>query len=333
MKETNQKTASARGTLYLVATPIGNLEDMTYRGVRILREADAVYCEDTRRTLVLLKHYGIERPQGIDSFHDHSPPKLLEKITRLLEEGKSVAYATDGGMPVVSDPGFVLVRAAYDVGATVSVIPGPSAAVTLFAASGLASPKYLFHGFFARTRGEVERTVEVIRSTPLVHIFYEAPGRIQTSLEILSRNLPENFAVLGRELTKMHEQIMRGTLSELHAALEDQDKVKGECVIAVMGGDARAEAQTSREEREQRTRQSAKTSVHDRLLPEQLAAAQDAGSEPVSAQIADLTEEQKSEIATLIKSGVSSKDAAKQLSKKFGVPRRVIYEFIIRHLT
>lgn len=333
MNETNENSGSSRGTLYLVATPIGNLEDMTFRAVRILKEADAVYCEDTRRTLVLLKHYGINRPQGIDSFHDHSSPKLLEKITKLLEEGKSVAYATDGGMPVVSDPGFVLVRAAQEVGATVSVIPGPSAAVTLFAASGLASPKYLFHGFFARTRGEVERTVEVIRATPLVHIFYEAPGRIQTSLEILARNLPENTAALGRELTKMHEEIMRGTLAEIYAALEGQDRVKGECVLAVMGGDAQAEAKIVKETKESRARQSAKTSVHDRTLPAQLAASEEVGSEPISPQTADLTDEQKAEIAVFIKSGISSKDAAKQLSKKYGVSRRVIYEFIIRHLT
>lgn len=317
-----EKTAENSGILYLVATPIGNLEDMTFRAVRVLKEADAVYCEDTRRTLILMKQFGIERPQGIDSYHDHSPPKLLEKIARLLEEGKSVAYLTDGGMPVVSDPGFVLVRAAEQVGAKVTVVPGPSAAVTLFAASGLASPKYLFHGFFPRTRGEVERTVEVVKSLPIVHVFYEAPGRILTSLEILSRNFPENPTVLGRELTKLHEEILRGPAAELHASFEGQDKLRGECVLAIMGGDAAKELASARE-----TREAAKTTYSTRTDP------QDQGSEPISAQVAELTEEQKSEITAQIKSGVSSKDAAKHLSKKFGLPRRVIYEFIIRHLT
>lgn len=320
MKISNAQTATTMGTLYLVATPIGNLEDITYRAVRILKEADAVYCEDTRRTLVLLKHYGIERKQGIDSFHDHSSPRLLEKIKGHLKAGQSVAYATDGGMPVVSDPGFVLVRAAHQIGAPVAVLPGPSAAVTLFAASGLPSPKYLFHGFFPRTRGEVERTVEVVRSLSVVHIFYEAPGRILTSLEILNRNMPDTAAVVGRELTKVHEEVARGTVTEIFETLSAREKVKGECVIAVMGGN-----------------RATLTGVEKG----QMRASQDGDLEPVlgqdgleeKPQVFELTAQHKEEIAVLIKSGVSSKDAAKQLAKKFGAPRRVIYEFIIRHLT
>lgn len=333
MKDFSEKNADGAGTLYLVATPIGNLEDLTYRAARVLREVDYVYCEDTRRTLTLLRHYGIERPSGIDSYHDHSPARVLEKIRDVLKNGKSVAYATDGGVPVVSDPGFVLVRAAHQSGARVVVLPGPSAAVTLFAASGLASPKYLFHGFFPRTRGEVEKTIEVVKSLPVVHLFYEAPGRVGTSFEILGRNLPENEAVIGRELTKLHEEVLRGTALELHEALEARGKVKGECVIAVLGGDGIAQRR-ERERSGERAKRAGTASTPMVTFEEQL-------SEPVllgknvevSSHSIELTPQQREEISTLIKSGVSSKDAAKQLSKKFKMSRRVIYEFIIRHLT
>lgn len=302
------KQAKSVGILYLVATPIGNLEDMTYRAVRILKEADHVYCEDTRRTLQLLSHFKIERPTGIDSFHDHSSWHVIGKIKKLLEEGKSVAYATDGGMPVVSDPGFVLVRAAHECGAQVTVVPGPSAAGMIFAMSGLASPKYFFHGFFPRTRGEVERTLEVVKANPVVHVFYEAPGRIVGSLEILARNLPEAATVVGRELTKVHEELVRGTAEKVYEELSARDKVKGECVVAVLGGEPATKAQSQ---------------------------SLDTGEEESSGERkpVELTEEQQAEISSLIKSGISSKDAAKELSKKFGVPRRVIYEFIIRRLT
>ena len=281
---------------------------MSYRAVRLLGEADAVYCEDTRRTLMLLRHFHIDRPTGIDSFHDHSPRGVLAKIKSQLEQGKSVAYVTDGGMPVVSDPGFVLVRAAHEIGALVTVVPGPSAAATLFAASGLPSPKYLFHGFFPRTRGEVERTLEVIRTNPMVHIFYEAPQRVQGGLEILARQLPDAEVVVGRELTKMHEEYVRGTAVEVHENFSAREKIRGECAIAVLGGQARPTQST----------------VLENADPEKHSAEQKA---------VELTAEQQAQIASLIKSGVSSKDAAKELSKKFGLSRRVIYEFIIRRLT
>ncbi|MBI3557063.1 MAG: 16S rRNA (cytidine(1402)-2'-O)-methyltransferase [Deltaproteobacteria bacterium] len=301
-----KKSANNVGTLYLVATPIGNLEDMTFRAVRLLKEADAVFCEDTRRTLILLNHFKIERQSGIDSFHDHSPRNVVHKIKTLLEAGKNVVYVTDGGMPVVSDPGFVLVRAATECGAPVNVVPGPSAAVMVFAASGLPSPKYFFHGFFPRTRGEVERTMEVVKQNPVVHIFYEAPGRIESSLEILNRNIPKSATVLGRELTKIHEEYLRGEAAEIFSEIETRGKIKGECVIAVLGGEPEP------------------ATVPIVATDEESFAEQ---------KTVELTPEQQAEISSLIKSGISSKDAAKELSKKFKVSRRVIYEFIIRRLT
>jgi 16S rRNA (cytidine1402-2'-O)-methyltransferase len=295
---------------------------MTFRAIRILKEADAVFCEDTRRTLILLKHFNIERSSGVDSFHDHSPRNIVQKIKSLLAGGKSVAYVTDGGMPVVSDPGFVLVRAANELGAPVTVVPGPSAAAMLFAVSGLPSPKFFFHGFFPRTRGEVERTLEVVLANPVVHVFYEAPGRIVTSLEIIKRNLPDVPVVIGRELTKIHEEILRGPAEKIFETLSERGKIKGECVLTIMGGD------------EHRPRKRGNVPVHkDELAGGQALGAGDEATTPPEAQTIELTPEQKEEIATLIKSGVSSKDAAKELSKKFRLPRRVIYEFIIRRLT
>jgi 16S rRNA (cytidine1402-2'-O)-methyltransferase len=302
------RQASMVGTLYLVATPIGNLEDMTFRAVRVLTEADAVFCEDTRRTGILLRHFGVERASAPESFHDRSSRAALEKVRRLLAEGARVAYVTDAGMPVVSDPGYVLVRAALDAGARVEPIPGPSAALALFAASGLSSPKFFFHGFFPRVRGEVERVLEVVRANPVAHVFYEAPGRAAASLGILAKHLPESAMALGRELTKVHEEILRGTAEELAAEIGGRERVRGEIVFAILGGQPSAVGSA---------RESAVT-------PEEAAAAK---------QPPELTLEQQAEVTALVQSGVSSKDAAKELSKKFRLPRRVIYEFIIRRLT
>ena len=294
------------GTLFLIGTPLGNLEDMTFRAVRILGEADELYCEDTRRTAVLLAHYKVTRKRGPKSFHDHSSRTVLMKVRELLEEGKSVAYATDGGMPVVSDPGFVLVREAIQIGARIEVIPGPSAGVTLFAASGLASPKYFFHGFFPQTHGEVDRVIEQIRTIPAAHVFYEAPFRAVKVLEILEKNIPEAEIVFGRELTKVHEEILRGKVKEVLEQLVAKQKIRGECVFAVLIAEPKR----------------AKSS-HTKGLIE---------GEQAEAPI-ELTAEQKAEIAVQIHAGISSKDAAKVLSKKFNVPRRVIYEYIVKNLT
>lgn len=304
------------GTLFLVGTPIGNLEDMTFRAVRVLREADLLFCEDTRRTATLLRHFGIERVP--ESFHDHSSPKIVHRIRGALAEGKSVAYATDGGLPVVSDPGFVLVRAATEMGAPVSVIPGPSAAVMLFASSALASPKFLFHGFFPRTKGEVERTLEVVRELPVAHLFYEAPGRTLASLEILQRNLPDAQVVVGRELTKVHEEVVRGSAREVYEEFSAREKIRGECVIAVL-------VKQSRREVRERAQAGAGEAVETGSQGASAATAADSSCR--------LTAAQEAEIAALVKSGMSSKDVAKELSKKFKTTRRTIYEFIIRRLT
>ena len=295
--------ANASGTLYLVATPIGNLDDFTHRAVKLLKEADEIYCEDTRRTAILLKHYGIAK--SLKSFHDHSSKHIMLEIVEGLKAGQKVAYMTDAGMPVVSDPGFVLVRAAQDNDIPVCVIPGPSAAVTLFAGSGLPTPKYFFHGFFPRTRGEVERVLELVRTLPVAHVFYEAPGRIVSSLEVFNRNLPESRVVVGRELTKVHEEIVRGTAASVYELLAARPSIKGEAVFAVFPVEP---------------------------SPKQVTVQMDANTGE-EIEVVELSDAQKAEIATLVKSGQSSKDVAKELAKKYGISRRVIYEFIIRGLT
>lgn len=306
------------GTLYLVGTPIGNLEDMTYRAVRVLGEVDHIFCEDTRRTSQLIRHYQIQTKAPLESFHDHSSPKILRRLEMLLSEGRSIAYVTDAGMPGIADPGFVLVRAALKVKAPVVVVPGPSAAGMVFAASNLPSPKYLFHGFFPRTRGEVDRGLELMRATPVVHVFYEAPGRILTTLQILSQNEPHAQVVLGRELTKLHEEWLRGSAEELYELLKaretDEGKVRGEFCVAVYLQE-KVQVKVRREE--------------TAAIPQNPMIPMESEPEPT----VELTEEQQKEIAEKLRCGLSSKDVSKELAKKYRLPRRVIYEFIIRRLT
>jgi 16S rRNA (cytidine1402-2'-O)-methyltransferase len=292
---------NAIGTLYLVGTPIGNLEDMTFRAVKILSQVDFVYCEDTRRTQILIQNFKIQLKNGLKSFHDHSSQKVVMQIKKSLNEGKSIAYVTDAGMPLVSDPGFVLVREAYRIGAKVEAIPGASAVITLFCLSGLESNKFLFHGFFPVTFGEIEKVIEQIKNQKLAHIFYESPARFVKTLKILEKNFSQNQIVVGRELTKMHEEIKRGSVGEVLKYFESQQKIRGEITFALLGGGEKELESTQSQE------------SHDN--PTQL------------------TEEQKKEITALIKSGLSSKDTAKLLSKKFKLSRKIIYDYIVKSLT
>lgn len=301
--------ANSPGRLFLIATPLGNLDDMTYRAVQTIQDCDYVFCEDTRRSLILLKHFRIEPKNHLESFHDHSSRGQLARVIGFLKQGLNVGYMTDGGMPVVSDPGFVLVRAAIENDIEVSVIPGATAATTLFAASALPSPKFFFHGFFPRTKGEVEKVLQMITEMPVVHLFYEAPVRILGALEILQRHYPKARVVLGRELTKLHEEVIRGTAKEVHEVISAREKLRGECVLAVL-------------------------LEHERFSFVQAQLSDNPqGTAPAAPAEIVFSSEMKEEIAALLKSGVSSKDAAKMVSKKWRIPRRAVYEFIIRHLT
>ena len=225
----NQSGKTSR--LSLVGTPIGNLKDITLRAIEALKEADILLCEDTRRTNILLKALKIEREGEILSFHDHTSRKFLETVETFWEEGKHVAYVTDAGMPSVADPGYVLVDLAHKKDVFVSVVPGASAVTAFFAGAGLPSPKFLFHGFFPRSKGEVEKVLSMVSDLSVVHIFFEAPSRIKATLDVFKRNAPERLVVIGRELTKMYEEFLEGTPEELLTILEEGEKADRKSVV------------------------------------------------------------------------------------------------------
>lgn len=220
------------GTLYLVATPIGNLEDITYRAVRVLREVDLIACEDTRHTRKLLEHYKISRP--LTSYHEHNEAARAEELVSKLEGGTNVALVSDAGMPLVSDPGYRVVAAAIRAGVPVVPIPGPVALLAALAASGLATDSFFFVGFLPAKSGQRARALEALRDQTATLVFYEAPHRILETIEDIERIFgPRRPVVVARELTKIHEEFLRGTVSEVTAALASRASVKGEITLLI----------------------------------------------------------------------------------------------------
>jgi 16S rRNA (cytidine1402-2'-O)-methyltransferase len=219
------------GILYLVATPIGNLEDITYRAVRVLNEADVIACEDTRQTRKLLDHYGIQKPTV--SYHEHNESERAEELAARLRGGAVIALVSDAGMPLVSDPGYRLVRAAVESGIPVTPIPGPSAALTALAASGLPTDAFHFAGFLPHKPGQRLKALDAIAEEQATVIFYEAPHRLLEALEAIDEVLGARRIVVARELTKLHEEFLRGTAAEIRATLEQRDSVKGEITILI----------------------------------------------------------------------------------------------------
>lgn len=219
------------GTLYVVATPIGNLEDMTFRAVRILKEAALIACEDTRQTRKLLEHYGIDGP--VVSYHEHNEAARAAELAGDMLRGATVALVSDAGMPLVSDPGYRLVRAAIENGVPVVAVPGASAAVTALAASGLPSDAFHFGGFLPAKEGQRARVLEELREQQATLIFYEAPHRIIETLEAVQQILGDRAVVVARELTKIHEEYLRGTAAEIGAELAARESVKGEITLLI----------------------------------------------------------------------------------------------------
>jgi 16S rRNA (cytidine1402-2'-O)-methyltransferase len=219
------------GTLYLVATPIGNLEDITYRAVRTLREADLIACEDTRHTRNLLEHYSITKP--LVSYHEHNETERSEQLVAKMQTGVSVALVSDAGMPLVSDPGYRVVTAAIREGIRVVPIPGPSALVAAAAGSGLATEAFYFGGFLPAKRGPRVRTLGALRDETATLLFYEAPHRIVETLGDVERVLGPRPVVVARELTKVHEEFVRGSVAEVRAQLESRPSVKGEITLLI----------------------------------------------------------------------------------------------------
>jgi 16S rRNA (cytidine1402-2'-O)-methyltransferase len=224
------------GTLYIVATPIGNLEDLSFRAVRVLREADRIACEDTRHTRRLLDHYGIEKP--LLSYHEHNEKERTEELLRDLEEGRSVALVSDAGTPLIADPGYRIVHAARERGIPVSPIPGPSAIMAALSAGGLATDAFLFGGFLPAKSGARRRALETWQSIEGTLVFYEAPHRVVESLRAIAEVAGDRRVVVARELTKIHEEFLNGTAASVADTLEARPTIKGEFTIMV----ARAES-------------------------------------------------------------------------------------------
>ena len=218
--------------LYVVGTPIGNLEDITLRALRTLRLAYLIACEDTRQTQKLLHHYGIETPTI--SYHEHNEMTRAAELIRKLEDGARVALVTDAGMPAVSDPGFRLISLAIRHDIPVVPIPGASAFLAALVASGLATDSFRFSGFLPAKRGERRTLLETIRNSPRTQIFYEAPHRIVDALKDVVELLgPERHVVVAREVTKLHEEFLRGTAEDVLATLSRRVEVKGEITLLI----------------------------------------------------------------------------------------------------
>lgn len=224
--------------LYLVATPIGNLEDITYRAVRILREVNVIAAEDTRHTRKLLNRYDIDTP--LMSYHDFSSPRRIEEVINRLQEG-DVALVSDAGMPGLSDPGYRLVEAAIAAGIAVSPIPGPAAAIAGLVASGLPTDAFLFLGFLPRQAGARKTALERVKSLTFTLVLYEAPHRLVALLQDAAAIFgAERRLVLGRELTKLHEELWRGTIGQALQAAQDEP-FRGEITVVIAGANAAAE--------------------------------------------------------------------------------------------
>jgi 16S rRNA (cytidine1402-2'-O)-methyltransferase len=226
------------GILYVVATPIGNLGDITYRAVETLRNVDIVACEDTRQTRKLLDHYGISRP--LLSLHEHNEAARAAALLERLEAGDSAALVSDAGTPLISDPGYRLVREASSRGLQVIPLPGPSAVTAALAASGLPTDRFRFEGFFPRKSGELRRALEGLRGAAATAVFFEAPHRILQTLAEINVVLPGAEVVLARELTKIHEEFLRGTPAALLGALKKRDAVRGEFTVLISPVEAAA---------------------------------------------------------------------------------------------
>ena len=273
------------GTLYLVATPIGNLEDMTLRGLRILREVALIAAEDTRHTRKLLTHFEITTPSV--SYHEHSPLARRDAVLEALSRG-DVALVSDAGTPLISDPGQDLVRAALEAGFPVTPIPGPVAAITALVGSGLPADQFTFLGFLPRRPAERRSALEAARDEPRTLLLYEAPHRLVACLEDAQAILGDREMAAARELTKLHEEWLRGPVSSLIARFRSGQPPRGEFVLVIAGASP-----------EDASRRDTPTPAGEVSIREY--------------------------IQGLLAEDVSTRDAASQATRTFGVSRRTAY--------
>ena len=289
----------AEGMLSLVGTPIGNLGDLSARAVETFRRADAVCCEDTRVTGKLLACLGISKPlvRCDDNVIERRAPELVGRVLA----GERIAFASDAGMPSVSDPGQVLVELARCEGAPVEVIPGPSACVTALVLSGMPSDQFFFEGFLPRKHGERVRRLQRLAPVPGALIFYESPHRVEASLKAIAEVFPQRTVALCRELTKLHEEVLRAPAPELHERVLERGELKGEMVIVV--------APPSEDELDR--------------LEAALAAGASIGA-PV-----DPDELLRSDIAEGLSAGDSANALAKRLAQKYSRKKRDVYNLAL----
>lgn len=240
------KETSGYGSLYLVATPIGNLEDITLRALTVLREVDLVACEDTRQTLKLLNHYEITKP--LVSYYLHNQEVSGEKLITQLLAGQDIALVSDAGTPAISDPGYELVQAALAEGISVIPLPGANAGISGLIASGLATDRFVFVGFLSRESKVQTEELTRLRAYPETLIIYEAPHRIRKTIDAIIMVLGDRQAILVRELSKIHEEFIRGRLSEIADHLKNND-ARGELTLIVAGADPGLLAELAEAER------------------------------------------------------------------------------------
>ncbi len=287
-------TGDMPGTLYIIATPIGNLEDITQRALRVLREVEVIACEDTRRTRVLLNHFGIKT--RTISYHEHNERERAAPLGELLHSGKSIAIVSDAGTPLISDPGFRIVDTAIEGGITVVPIPGPTAFVAALVASGLPSDQFFFAGFLPARANTRRSRLEELAAIQATLVFYEAPHRIAVSLSDALDVLGNRKAAVARELTKIHEEIARGTLLELAKRFSQSTATRGEIVLLISGAGVEESGSGANE----------------------LAGAADASSRGLSARVRQLESE-----------GLDSRAALKKAARELGLKRAEAYRLIV----
>ena len=281
--------AEGAGTLYLCATPIGNLDDLSFRAVAILKTVSLIAAEDTRHTRKLTSRFDIHCP--LTSYHEHNKVRKGPELLAKLQAGQDVALVSDAGMPGISDPGEDLVRLAVQAGITVTPIPGPCAAVTALTASALPTGSFVFAGFLPKQASARRERLTALRDYPETLIFYESPHQLLRTLEELQTILGDRQAVIGRELTKLHEEFCRGQLSDLAAGFRQQAP-RGEFVVMVNGRD------------------------ETMAMPE-----------PAATQISD--EGIRQEIARRIAAGANKKDAIRMTASQWGLSRRRVYQLAL----
>ena len=222
-----------KGKLYIVATPIGNIDDITLRAVKTLENADFIAAEDTRRTARLLSYYNINTK--LVSCHEHNEAQKAEELIKKMENGKSAALVSDAGTPLVSDPGYRLIQAALEKNIQVVPIPGVSAAITALSASGMPTDSFTFIGFPQKKSGKRHSQLEDLKNISHTLIFYKSPRRIINFIEDIIKIMGDRYGVVAREMTKMYEEFIRGNLSEILEILKKRDLIKGECTLLVSG--------------------------------------------------------------------------------------------------